>query len=592
VTKKLLQYRCIIGRFSRLTMARTGIYLTVATLVAIHAALLAWSAKHQAVTFDEAAHLAAGCAYWSGHEMAVYSHSPPLLRYVGALPAVLMGAHLPDVSQIAGAKIFIRHFDFARAFSQLNRDRYPRMVFAGRLAMIPISCAGLLIVFAWARSLWGTFAGLGAAAIWTFEPNVLAFGSIVGTDLGTAVFCALAAWCWWRYLDQPTRARRYFAALALAAAVLCKFSALMLIPALILLYAFAYDRGGREKAKALRGSLLTAFLVTWLAIGAAYQFRRFGFFYGTTEFYSHVMHRLQWVLPRYLWIPLPKDFAVGFDVQKAESDAGGPSFWFGDHYDAPRWDYYPVALLTKVPPELLLLLIAAIVWGGIALSKNLKPGKQLFPTRHMAYLLPGGMLLCIGWLSNLNLGIRYLLPAWPFAIVAVAGLFSLSRIRALAVLAVIALAAETLVQAPRFLTYASPLMGGPATAWQRVLVDFDWSQGVADLARWQHRTGSGRIGIALLACTDPSIYGLDFVPADEMTSERFVAVDTLFLEGFRRGLPLPHGGMTSHAISIWQWQQLWSVKPVAIADDCIYVYSRADFDAALKRTSTQPANAQ
>jgi hypothetical protein len=468
-------------------MARTGIYLTVATLVAIHAALLAWSAKHQAVTFDEAAHLAAGCAYWSGHEMAVYSHSPPLLRYVGALPAVLMGAHLPDVSQIAGAKIFIRHFDFARAFSQLNRDRYPRMVFAGRLAMIPISCAGLLIVFAWARSLWGTFAGLGAAAIWTFEPNVLAFGSIVGTDLGTAVFCALAAWCWWRYLDQPTRARRYFAALALAAAVLCKFSALMLIPALILLYAFAYDRGGREKAKALRGSLLTAFLVTWLAIGAAYQFRRFGFFYGTTEFYSHVMHRLQWVLPRYLWIPLPKDFAVGFDVQKAESDAGGPSFWFGDHYDAPRWDYYPVALLTKVPPELLLLLIAAIVWGGIALSKNLKPGKQLFPTRHMAYLLPGGMLLCIGWLSNLNLGIRYLLPAWPFAIVAVAGLFSLSRIRALAVLAVIALAAETLVQAPRFLTYASPLMGGPATAWQRVLVDFDWSQGVADLARWQHR---------------------------------------------------------------------------------------------------------
>jgi hypothetical protein len=468
--------------------------------------------------------------------------------------------------------------------------------------MIPISCAGLLIVFAWARSLWGTFAGLGAAAIWAFEPNILAFGSIIGTDLGTAVFCALGAWCWWRYLQAPTRGRRFAAALALAGAVLCKFSALMLWPALIVLFAFASDRGGKEKAKALRGGLLMAFLVTWLAIGAAYQFRRFGVFLGAPEFYSHTMHRLQWVFPRSLWIPLPTDFVVGFDAQKAESDAGGPSFWFGDHFNSPRWDYYPVALLTKEPPELLVLVLVTAIWGAIAVKKSWAKHRQFLPTRHMAYLLPGATLLCIGGMSSLNLGIRYLLPAWPFVIVAVAALFALPRIRVLATLAVIGLAVETIAQAPRFLTYASPLMGGPSTAWQKILVDFDWGQGVAELARWQKQTNSGRVGLAILACTDPSIYGLDFVPADRMSpadrinSERFVAISTIGLEGFRRRLPLPGGGTTADAVSIWQWRQLWDVKPVAIADDCIYVYSRADFDAALKRTSTQPstqpANAQ
>lgn len=571
-------------------MGRWATCIALCGLLVAHAALLAWSSCHQAVTYDEAAHLAAGCAYWSRGEMGLYSHSPPLLRYWGALPVVLMRPNLPDTQEFADRDIFIRHFDFGRAFAQANRARFPGMVVAGRLGMIPLLCAGLLIVFVWARSLWGPAAGIGAATLWAFEPNILAHGSLIGTDAGTAVFCLLAAWCWWRFFQRPTRRRGITADLALAGATLCKFSALLLWPAIYVLRIAAEARAGRRFSKPLSRGILGAILITYLAICVAYQFRHFGVRTGTPDFYSRTMLAVRRALPRSTWLPVPEDLVTGFDVQMYESDVPGVSLLFGQRYAGSRavpraiamWEYWPVAFACKLPPELLLLIVAGTVVGlGWCVRHRRWP-----PLRHWAWLLPGAALASLALQTQLEIGIRYVLPAFGFLFVALGGLLGLMFARRgwrwVAVALLLGMALETLWQAPRFLTYASPLVGGPRTSWQKVLVDFDWGQGIGELADWQHRTSSGRIGIAILTSTDPGIYGLDALPIDRLTDERFVAVSTYFLDGLLKRIPRPGGQMPRYLQAVYAWRQLWPVKPVFIADDCIYIYRRADYDAAVK----------
>src|SRR4029078_4494279 len=125
------------------------------------------------------------------------------------------------------------HWNYGEEFLRANRQRYHGLFVMGRCTMIPISCAGLWILWKWASELLGSTAGLASAAIWTFEPDVLAHGSIVGTDMGTAVAVLLACWAWWRSCQQPTRWRMLHAALAVAIALLCKFTALIVFPMLI-----------------------------------------------------------------------------------------------------------------------------------------------------------------------------------------------------------------------------------------------------------------------------------------------------------------------------------------------------------------------
>src|SRR5205807_3502281 len=96
----------------------------------------------------------------------------------------------------------------------------------------PISCAGVCLVFLWARELYGPTAALGSATIYALDPSILAHGSLVGTDVGAAVAILLALWLWNRFCQQPSARRALLAAIAVALAHGCKFSALLLWPAM------------------------------------------------------------------------------------------------------------------------------------------------------------------------------------------------------------------------------------------------------------------------------------------------------------------------------------------------------------------------
>src|SRR5437867_2205206 len=202
-------------------------------LIAAHAMLLASSAVSNSITFDEFAHLPAGCAYWKYQEFSIYNQSPPLLRLLGSWPAMLTNADVPDAAKFRKFAPKDRHWFYAVSFERANiaatvglqsdSSKYHRLFVLGRLAMIPISCLGAWIVFLWARKLHGEPAGLAACALWSLNPDVLAHGSIVGTDLGAAVAMLLALWLWQRFLEKPSPNRTLSVALGVGVAHRCMF---------------------------------------------------------------------------------------------------------------------------------------------------------------------------------------------------------------------------------------------------------------------------------------------------------------------------------------------------------------------------------
>src|SRR5688500_8801018 len=158
----------------------------VGAILLAHAALLAWSALRASVTDAEVAHLPAGAAHWKHRECSVHNLSPPLLRMLSAWPAVLDGAVAPPASSFRKYDERERHWLYADAFMRDNAAKYHRYFVLGRVAMIPWSCLGALVVFAWARQLYGPPAGVASCALYAFDPNVLAHASLVGTDAGVA----------------------------------------------------------------------------------------------------------------------------------------------------------------------------------------------------------------------------------------------------------------------------------------------------------------------------------------------------------------------------------------------------------------------
>jgi len=129
--------------------------------------------------------------------------------------------------------------------------------------------------------------------------------------------------------------------------------------------------------------------------------------------------------------------------------------------------------------------------------------------RHKRYvllysLLPALLYLALTMTSHLNIGVRHLLPMFPFVAISGAGLiaslvdFGLKRSRVLALvlacLAVIPCLGIAIVTFPNYLTYFSPLAGGASRGWQTLSdSNVETGQEVKPLAAYLKAHGQDRV---------------------------------------------------------------------------------------------------
>jgi predicted membrane-bound dolichyl-phosphate-mannose-protein mannosyltransferase len=141
------------------------------------------SAIQETQTFDEGFHLAAGYSYLKTGDYTLNREHPPLSKLLCALPLLAMNPALPvnDPAWKSGNLMQI-----ADLFLYENRVGADRMLLAARLMTIVVTLLLGLAMGLWARHKFGEPAALAALFLFAFDPNLIAHGHYVTSDVMAA----------------------------------------------------------------------------------------------------------------------------------------------------------------------------------------------------------------------------------------------------------------------------------------------------------------------------------------------------------------------------------------------------------------------
>jgi hypothetical protein len=305
-----------------------------------------------------------------------------------------------------------------------------------------------------------------------FEPNLLAHGSLVMTDVAAALGFVLAVYAFYAYLSAPSYRRLALVALAAGFALSLKHSTILLaiiLPALAVADAFL-SAGQQRTRTALRNlvALMAVMVVALTLLWGVYGFR-----YAARPNQARPWTPLRLASSHGLVatkvIPaiesarlLPQAYLIGLQDILVESEEGKRTFLVGQMYPTGRWFYFPVAATIKFTlPTLLLLVVSAF---AVPFWRKRK--------REAAFLLvPAAILLASAMNYTIDIGIRHLLPLLPFLVIlAAAGTWSLVRNRRWPTIALVTLlvfhAVSSLRAFPNYLSYGNELWGGPANTYK------------------------------------------------------------------------------------------------------------------------------
>lgn len=195
------------------------------------------SSREDAFTYDEPEHITAGYSYLCFQDARLNPEHPPLIKMLAAAPLLMLELQFP----LTSPEWLNGQWEVANLFLyEAGND--PHLI-AARARLLPIFLTVALgaILFIWTQRFAGALAGILALFFYVFSPTLLAHGRFVTTDVAAAAGVTIAGFALIRFLHHPSSHAALVSGLALGAALLCKFSTLVLAPlfaALVLLWIF------------------------------------------------------------------------------------------------------------------------------------------------------------------------------------------------------------------------------------------------------------------------------------------------------------------------------------------------------------------
>jgi 4-amino-4-deoxy-L-arabinose transferase-like glycosyltransferase len=535
--------------------------VAVAGLLGLHYALAARSLVLENPTIDEIAHLPAGVTYWERGTFRLYHHNPPLVKLAAALPVVLAK---PQTAEIYSQQSWLgespSQATVGHNFALFNATRYFELFDMARLVIPLFSILGGAFVYLWSSRLYGVWGGLLSLSLWVFCPNILAHGRLVTSDVAAASFAIASTYFFWRYLGSPGWKWAVLSGVFLGLAQLTKFSLLLLYGYWPLLWILRTVLDGRENLTRqgfLRdvGFGCSIVFISLFVINLGYGFEKSFQPLGSFEFCSasltkpvppgkvrprsrnelldrawkHRENRFRGTFLERLPVPLPYHYVAGFDEQKIESE-GLPLRWFdpsapedaitgysvyldGQMRKTGWWYYYLATLAYKVPEGTWILILASL---ALVVQRR---GRSAWFDELAILVLPLGILFAMSFLTDINLGLRYILPIFPFLYVGAgrvaawiadrAGQGKRIALAATGIAVALTVSASIAIH-PHYLAYFNVLSGGPTHGSEHLIdSNLDWGQDLVGLRRWVDANRPGaKVGLVYFGQFNPHIFDL------------------------------------------------------------------------------------
>jgi hypothetical protein len=523
--------------------------------------------------FDEPPHIAAGMSYVGTHIFNANLQHPPLLKEMSALSLLMAGMRWP--SSADAEKVTHDPTGDQMAWSVgvdiIARNGANRTIFWARLPFFLLG--GLLgaLIYIWGRELVGPTAALGALFLYALDPTIIAHSSLVTTDVGVTAFIVLFLFTLWRFLQRPCWPRVMWCGLALGAALGAKFSAAFLVPtaALLLFVAARWPAASpsvtvaKKRAGSHRGARASVAAEQKRAAQHVKLVTYAGAFAAMCGIAAIVIEAL------YFFPRNPFLYFTGLQQVNADHSASFQAYFHGA-FATRFYGYFAAAYLLKEP----LATIALTMTGLVVLYRR---ASVTAPQKWFLLLTPAVFVLAVTLFAD-DLGIRYIIPALPFAhLLGGLGLTSLWHLgTAWSRPLVVALCAWAVVAAagiyPDHLSYfneSACLLESPAAiGWDGgtrcgpLWLDdsnVDWGQGLKQLRTWIDRNAPGRVvRLGYFGVFPPEQYGLRVEPIGE---DALMAAPTPGLYA-----------VSAHGVARFAGSWLRRLPPVAIVGHAFYIY--------------------
>jgi len=571
-----------------------------------------FSVLGDSLTMDELAHTPAGYSYVTQKDMRLNPEHPPLLKDLAGA-STWLGSKIADTSitlpinNKSWQEDMNGQWNFGREFLYRSGNDTDKIIIWSRLPMILIMILLGFYVFRWTREIYGDMAGLLALFLYSFSPTFLAHGRYVTTDVGAAAAFFIGAYYLTKWITKINIKNIIIAGIALGLALLVKFSVILLVPYLIFL-GFVWLLINIKNFKTFKKDFLKIALsiivlgaISLVVIWPVYQYHVMD--YPAQRQYSDTETTLQSFGRRMLadsviWMsdkPILRVwgqyfFGLLMVVQRA---VGGNTTYFLGQISKTGWiSYFPIMFLIKVPTALLVFILMTLFIYLFSLRQISfkKPLKNLakFLKEHFAQfsLIT---LFVIYWIatfrSNLNIGVRHILPTFPVIYILVSGAISKTiessrqpmqkLLKGVIVILLLLYALPTINNYPHFLTYFNELVGGPSNGYKYVTdSNLDWGQDLRRLTEFVEENNIEKIYIDYFGGDSPQYrLGDKFQPwwgdrdPSQLPPDSWIAVSATFLQG-GRGEPVPN---YTEKTGYYNW--LNQYKPVAIIGHSIFVYN-------------------
>jgi hypothetical protein len=537
------------------------------------------------MSWDEGHHLFDGYTILKHHDFGLNPEVPPLAKTVAAVPLLPLRLYEP-VQQ--GRSSQLEAFIDGRGF--LFKNDANQLLLRGRLAISLFTIALALLVFLAGQEIFGSAAGLLALAFLVFDPTLLAHGALVTTDAAITFFVFAAVYAWYRYMLRPTVWRMLLVGVVVGFAWAVKFTGLFLAPTLALIIVVGWLDGrdlrlASRRAAALAGVLCVAYVVLWSCYGFRYAARPVGMVQNPTlesylQEYAHVANPkpLQMLARTHV---LPEAYLWGLANTKLTEERD-ISYLFGRLRRHGTWLYFPAAIAIKSTLPFLAML-------GIALF--LCWGERAIRWRWLLLMVPVVVFLGLAMHSDMNIGVRHILPIYPFLYLVGASALSvlIGRDRRWMVAACGLLVFQVITSLrsfPGYVAYANEAWGGQKNV-HRLLSDSnsDWGQQLKTAAKYLRERHVTECWMAYTASgvAEERYYGVPCRPLPTMVNLWWIPVSmnvpnqidgpVLISDDELEGVDLPIGQANPYA-------QFRELKPSAILDGGILVYD-GHFDVPL-----------
>ncbi len=510
-------------------------HLVAAVALALFAIFVLTDIATTSPTYDEPAHLVAGVSYLTTGDFRLNPEHPPLLKMIAAAPVLLMRIAFPGNASVREA--------WAMSVVNVNAEwsvgrhwfTSDAPFFRARVMILMLGIALGALIFLWSKELWGAWGGAISAALFALDPNFIAHSGLVTTDVGVSLLMFAAVYFFWRWHQRPALANAIAFVIAFALAQIAKFSAIVLVPIVIVLAL-------RHRARIKRSALLiaAAAVATIAVIWAAYAFRwsaaadparaadeeaiaranpaqpeldapeslPHGYF-PTRDIVEEWAAKKSGDRTATAKVPLgfsrrlllfaaekhllPEGYVFGMSWVGSMS-VFRVSYLNGQHSDTGFGSYFLWTTLYKTP-----LPSIALIAAGLWLARK-KAGPFLF--------WPVVIYLAVTLTSNLNIGHRHLLPIFPFVYVA-CGSLSAVRGRAGRIACAALFASLIAIDAwmhGRHLSYMNVPNG-----WTKLSdSNFDWGQDLERLGTWlREHDVREPVNLVYFGTADPRWYGIN-----------------------------------------------------------------------------------